>query len=94
MSIDALYDYLLFFLLNIPFQTRKAEDFYFWSLALHLHKLGYCYLPEGRILIYKISQYVNKGRYSTNLNPVEAPSLIEISKVLELKLPVTLEANM
>lgn len=38
--IEALYDYLLFFLLNIPFQTRKAEDFYFWSLALHLHKLG------------------------------------------------------
>lgn len=70
VNVDAFYDYLLFFLLNILFQTRKAEDFYFWSLALHLHKLGYFYLPEGRVLIYKISQYVNKGRYSTNLNPV------------------------
>ena len=30
----------LFLLLDIPFQTRKAKDFYFWSLALHLHKLG------------------------------------------------------
>jgi hypothetical protein len=66
LNIDALYDYLMFFLLNLPFQTRKSEDFYFWSIALHLHKLGYFYLPEGRILVYKISKYVNKGRYSTN----------------------------
>lgn len=29
VNIDALYDYLMFFLLALPFQTRKAEDFYF-----------------------------------------------------------------
>jgi hypothetical protein len=28
-NIDALYDYLLFFLLDMPFQTRKAEDCYY-----------------------------------------------------------------
>ena len=28
-NVDTLYDYLLFFLLNMPFQTRKAVDFYF-----------------------------------------------------------------
>lgn len=94
VNIDALYDYLLFFLLDIPFQTRKAEDFYFWSLALHLHKLGYFYLPDGRVLTYKISQYVNKGRYSTNPKPVVAPSLSDISKVLDLILPVTLQPDM
>ena len=43
-NIDALYDYLFFFLLEMPFQTRKGEDFYFWSIALHLHKFGYFYL--------------------------------------------------
>lgn len=55
LNIDALYDYLIFFLLDIPFQTRKSEDFYYWSLALHLHKFGYFYLPEGLLLFYKIS---------------------------------------
>jgi hypothetical protein len=30
--------------LDMPFQTRKGIDFYFWSIALHLHKLGYFYL--------------------------------------------------
>jgi len=40
-NIDALYDYLMFLLLDRPFQTRKGVDFYFWSIALHLHKLGY-----------------------------------------------------
>lgn len=94
INIDALYDYLMFFLLDMPFQTRKAEDFYFWSLALHLHKFGYFYLPEGRILVYKISQYVNKGRYSTNPNRFLAISLSDINQVLDLKLPVTLKPEM
>lgn len=35
VNIDALYDYLMFFFLDMPFQTRKAEDFYYWSLVLH-----------------------------------------------------------
>lgn len=94
VNIDALYDYLLFFLLDMPFQTRKAEDFYFWSLVLHLHKFGYFYLPEGRILAYKISQYINNGRYSTNPNRLQAISLSDINQVLDLKLPVTLKPDM
>lgn len=49
-NIDALYDYLMFFLLDMPFQTRKGEDFYYWCLVLHMHKLGYFYLSEGRSL--------------------------------------------
>jgi hypothetical protein len=94
VNIDTLYDYLLFFLLDMPFQTRKSEDFYFWSLVLHFHKLGHFYLPEGRDLVYKISQYVNKGRYSTNPNRVAVPSLSDINQVLDLKLPITLQPDM
>jgi len=30
-NIDALYDYLMFFLLDMPFQTRKGVDFYFFQ---------------------------------------------------------------
>lgn len=67
VSIDALYDYLLFFLLDMPFQTRKAVDFYYWSIVLHLHKLGHFYLRRN--LSYLISKYVNTGRYTTNPNP-------------------------
>jgi hypothetical protein len=29
VNIDALYDYLLFFLLDMPLQSRKSEYFYF-----------------------------------------------------------------
>jgi len=63
LNIDTLYDYLLFFLLDMPFQTRKGLDFHFWCIVLHLHKLGYFYLQEGRNLAYKISQYINSNRY-------------------------------
>lgn len=98
VNIDALYDYLLFFLLDMSFQTRKAEDFLHWSIVLHFHKLGYFYLSEGRILSYRISQYLNKGRYSTNLNRLVSdrlsPSLIEIKRVLEIRLPVDLQPEM
>jgi hypothetical protein len=46
-NIDTLYDYLMFLLLDMPFQTRKGIDFYLWSIALQLHKLGY-FLLERR----------------------------------------------
>ena len=80
----------------MPFQTRKGEDFYALRgcIVLHLHKLGYFYLQEGRNLAYKISQYVNSNRYSTNPNPGKTPSLIEINKVLNLNLPVTIIPGM
>jgi len=54
-SVDALHDYLMFFLLNMPFQTRKTEDFLLWCLVLHLHKQGYIYLLEGRALYQRRS---------------------------------------
>jgi hypothetical protein len=74
----------------MPFQSRKGVDFYYWCIVLHLHKLGYFYLQEGRNLAYLISLYVNRGRYSTNSNPGIAPSFTDIEKVLNLNLPVTL----
>jgi hypothetical protein len=93
-NIDALYDYLMFLLLDMPFQTRKGVDFYYWSIALHLHKLGYFYLKEGFKLVSEIAKYINNGRYSTNLNKVSPPSLENINRVLELNLPVILTPEM
>ena len=94
LNIDALYDYLLLFLLDMPFQTRKGEDFHYWCIALHLHKLGYFYLQECINLAYLISQFINTGRYSTNPNPCKAPNLADIKKVLNLNLPWTLTPSM
>jgi hypothetical protein len=90
-SVDALHDSLLFFLLNMPFQTRNSEDFLFWCLVLHLYKQGYTYLLEGRALVYLISQYFNDGRYSTNVNRGETPILSKIKQILNMKLPITLQ---
>jgi len=56
----------MYFLLDMPFQTRKGEDSYYWCIVLHMHKLGYFYLSEGRFLTANIANYINKGRYSNN----------------------------
>lgn len=93
-SIDTLYDYLMFFLLDLSFQTRKGEDFYFWCLVLHFHKLGYFYTKEGRILVYQIANYINDGRYSTNPNKVLEPKIENIQKVLDITLTVVLTPEM
>jgi hypothetical protein len=93
-NIDALYDYLMFFLLDMPFQTRKGVDFYLWGIALHLHKLVYFYLKEGFNLVSEIAKYINNGRYTTNINKVSPPSIVNINKVLELYLPVALTPEM
>ena len=84
----------MFFLLDMPFQTRKSVDFLYWCLALHFHKFGHFYLPEGRALVNQIAQYVNYGRYSNNPNKVNAPDLSNIMNVLRLTLPVVLTPTM
>jgi hypothetical protein len=78
----------------MSFQTRKGEDFYYWSLALHLHKFGYFYLKEGFKLVSEIAKYTNNGRYSTNINKVSPPSILSINKVLLLTIPVKLTEEM
>ena len=74
-NIDALYDYLAMFLLDMPFQSRKSIDFYYWCLALYCHKIGHFYTQEGRVLVLTIANFVNKARYSTALVPVLTPTL-------------------
>jgi LAGLIDADG endonuclease len=93
-NIDALYDYLAYYLINMPFQTRKSVDFIYWCLALHFHKFGYVYLPEGRAALVSIGNYINTNRYSTALNTVPEPSLSSIKRVLNLFLPVSLTPEM
>jgi hypothetical protein len=84
----------MYYFLNLPFQTRKSEDFYFWSLALYLQKLGYFYINKGKILVFKIAKYTNKGRYSTSKVKIFAPKLNEIQNVLNIDLPIKLKPNM
>ena len=89
-NIDALYDYLAMFLLDMPFQSRKSVDFYYWCLALYLHKTGHFYTPSGRALVLTIANFVNKARYSTAKVPVLAPTLESIKQVLTMELPITI----
>lgn len=89
-NIDALYDYLAMFLLDMPFQSRKSVDFYYWCLALHFHKIGHFYTPNGRALVLSIANFVNKARYSTASVSILAPSLESIKQVLSTELAVTI----
>lgn len=88
-NIDALYDYIMFLLLAMPFQTRKGIDFYYWCIVLHFHKFGYFYLTQGRIVTSMIAKYINSGRYTNNKNGVSPEPLMEdINSVLSSDLPV------
>lgn len=93
-NIDALHDYLVPFLLSMPFQTRKATDFSYWNLGIYLHKYGYIYLPEGRTLVNEISKSINKNRYSNSIIKSNLPDLISIKKVLDFDLPIKLSIEM
>jgi hypothetical protein len=94
-NTDSLYDYILFFFLKLPFQTRKFLDFQLWGISLHLRKYGYIYSSKGRKLILNISQNTNKYRYTTNTHiKVKPITDEEILEVLSEKLPVDLTPEM
>lgn len=91
-SIDSLHDILFLNFLSLEFQTRKIVDFLYWALVLFMHKFGYFYLPEGRKLEVKFSNYMNKSR---NRNSGKNLSIPEIkSSLFDSPFPVNLEPYM
>nr|YP_010568306.1 LAGLIDADG endonuclease [Cutaneotrichosporon cutaneum]UZC57739.1 LAGLIDADG endonuclease [Cutaneotrichosporon cutaneum] len=93
-NVDTLFNNLLFLLMNIPFQTQKGIDFYYWALALYLHKMEYYYLKEGRNLLVIIRNYINDNRYSNNPIKPFTPTIETIKAVLRLNLPIQLTPTM
>jgi len=87
-NIDSLFDSLAYFLLDLPFQTRKNIDFLYWCIVLYMHKFGFFYLNEGRKLTIEITKYINTSRYSTSGKDVQEP--IIDPDIFNMNLPVTL----
>ncbi len=65
-NIDALYYYVLPWLDESKFYSRKYIDFKLWRMALILKIRGYYYTLEGKKLFLDISEILNK-RYSTTV---------------------------
>jgi hypothetical protein len=90
-NIDSLHDSFVYFMLDLPFQTRKSIDFLYWCFALYLHKYGYFYLAEGRKLTVDIAKYLNTSRYSNsgkNVSVLRKPILN--MDLFDIVLPVKL----
>lgn len=64
-SVDSLYYYLLPYLNESKFYSRKYIDFNLWKMALLLKIHGYYYTVEGKNLFLDISEILNK-RYTTD----------------------------
>jgi hypothetical protein len=89
-NIDSLYDYLLSFFNSLNFESRKYIDYKLWSVTLKMHKLGYFYLPEGRALLVKIANSINKKKYSIAKTVIKLPTEEEINHILNLPSPFDL----
>ena len=50
--------------INIPFQTRKIEDFLYWSVILLMFKYKLVNDIESRQFVQQVKNYINKKRYS------------------------------
>lgn len=46
-----LFAFILPFFSSLTFFTRKGIDFKLWCIGVLAHRLGYFYLPIGRILL-------------------------------------------
>ena len=51
-------------------------------------------MKEGLNIVSEIAKYINNGRYTTNINKFSPLSIVNIHKVLELSLPVSLTQEM
>lgn len=82
-NIDALYYYVLPWLDESKFYSRKFIDFKLWRMALILKIRGYYYTLEGKKLFLDISEILNK-RYSTTVSSENVEEIINnINKKFE-----------
>lgn len=92
-DIDSLYDILLPFFDSLNFESRKYIDYKLWSAALNMHKRGHFYLSEGRALLIKLANSLNKNRYSTAKIVINIPTDEEINLILNLSDPFDLSTG-
>lgn len=81
---DNLFFIIMPYFSKLIFNSRKVVDFYLWSDALFLIRLGYFYMTNNlaRKAVIDISNYINKNRYSNNLS--RAKDLFYSNSLLEL----------
>jgi hypothetical protein len=92
-DVDVLYYIIFPFFSNLEFKTRKLIDFKLWYIGLFLHKYGYVYLPEGKYLIAKICNCINKNRYTSNkVQPIYITQN-DLDLVFKQKSPFDLRLN-
>src|SRR5690349_6475068 len=60
-----------------------------------MHRFGYNYLPEGKIIVLQISSATNKYRYSNSkeLSRTELPSEESIANILAMAPPFDVSAS-
>lgn len=62
---DSLYFITQNIFMTMPFQTRKIEDFVYFSFCVFMFRFGHVYShPEGFKFLQEIKNYINKKRYS------------------------------
>lgn len=88
-NIDSLFDILVHHFFSCTFRTRKSVDFYYWCIVVYIKKYGYFYNTQGRDLSVSIANYINKSRYSTQINKDITIPVIDIT-FLTSTLPVKL----
>lgn len=64
---EFLIKYLIPFLENFTFLTKKEKDFQDWKLILELKRRGWNYDPESRKDLLALKNRMNNHRLSTNL---------------------------
>jgi hypothetical protein len=87
LDIDILYHFIVPFLNNLKFQSRKFIDYKYFVIIVYIHKLGYYMLPKGKELILAISLSINKNRYSTNPTVSIEPTQKSIEDVFNIEPP-------
>jgi hypothetical protein len=92
-DVDVLYYIIFPFFSNLEFKSRKFIDFKLWSIGLFLHKYGYVYLPEGKNLICKITNCINKKRYTNSAVQPIYITQSDIDLVLQQQAPFDLNSN-
>jgi hypothetical protein len=82
---DVLFQYIFPFFKDLPFLSRKGEDFKIWIVGLFLIIHGYTKIHNGKAILLKLANNMNSKRYFSTI--IDLLEIEEINALFEIEPP-------
>nr|AGS44179.1 hypothetical protein H731WILSUA-C_029 [Cyberlindnera suaveolens] len=93
LKIDFLYYVIVYNLEQLPWYTLKHTNFIIFKVALEILRRGLHTIPEGRNLLVKLRENLNKDNQIQDLPWTDIDLILSMTPIFNINLPIEVNAH-